>query len=121
MARTAQTRAALTRLEDGIRLARQNLDVVRQTYELGRMTVTDVRGYGRQRGQTEMYQGKDAAVQFVNKVKLDVCVDDGMVDKAVEAILHAAGSGKIGDGKLFVYDVDKVIRIRTGEKDSAAL
>jgi|SRR5688572_7416923 nitrogen regulatory protein P-II 2 len=85
------------------------------------MTVTDVRGYGRQKGKTEMYEGKDAAVQFVNKVKLDVCVEDKVADKAVEAIQTAAGTGKIGDGKIFVYNVEKVIRIRTGEKDAAAL
>jgi nitrogen regulatory protein PII len=85
------------------------------------MTVTDVRGYGRQKGKTEMYEGKDAAVQFVNKVKLDVCVQDNVVDKAVETIQQAAGTGKIGDGKIFVYDVQKVVRIRTGEKDAAAL
>ncbi|MBI3420354.1 MAG: P-II family nitrogen regulator [Proteobacteria bacterium] len=85
------------------------------------MTVTDVRGYGRQKGRSEMYEGAEAAVQFVNKVKIDVCVDDGMMDQAVETILKAASSGKVGDGKVFVYDVEKVIRIRTGEKDSAAV
>jgi nitrogen regulatory protein PII len=85
------------------------------------MTVTDVRGYGRQKGKTEMYECKDAAVQFVNKVKLDVCVEDGVANKAVEAIQQAAGTGKIGDGKIFVYNVEKVIRIRTGEKDADAL
>jgi nitrogen regulatory protein P-II 1 len=85
------------------------------------MTVTDVRGYGRQKGQTEMYEGKDAAVQFVNKLKIDVCVNDDQVDQACEVILKAASSGKIGDGKIFVYDVDRVVRIRTGEKDAAAV
>ncbi len=85
------------------------------------MTVTDVRGYGRQKGQTEMYEGKDAAVQFVNKVKLDICVDDNRADEVVNVIMKTAGSGKIGDGKIFVYDVGEVIRIRTGEKGSAAV
>ena|SRR6185369_11555446 len=85
------------------------------------MTVTDVRGYGRQKGQTEMYEGKDAAVQFVNKVKIDVCIDDNMVEAVAEAIIKSAGSGKVGDGKIFVYDVEKVIRIRTGERDSSAI
>jgi nitrogen regulatory protein PII len=85
------------------------------------MTVTDVRGYGRQKGQTEMYEGKDAAVQFVNKVKIDICVDDNMVEAVAEAIVKSAASGKVGDGKIFVYDVEKVIRIRTGERDSDAI
>lgn len=85
------------------------------------MTVTDVRGYGRQKGVAETYEGAEASTGFVKKVKLDVCVENGMVDGAVEAIQKAAGSGKVGDGKIFVYDVEQVIRIRTGERGSAAV
>ncbi len=85
------------------------------------MTVTDVRGYGRQKGKTEMYEGAEAAIGFVQKVKLDICVDNGMVDEAVSAVQNAAGNGKIGDGKIFVYDVEQVIRIRTGERGAAAI
>lgn len=85
------------------------------------MTVTEVRGYGRQKGVAEMYEGPEANSGFVKKIKLDVCVENGMVDGAVEAVQKAAGSGKVGDGKIFVYDVEQVIRIRTGERGSAAV
>lgn len=85
------------------------------------MTVTDVRGYGRQKGKTEMYEGPEAAQGFVTKVKLDVCVDNDVVESAVDAILKAAGNSKIGDGKIFVYNVEQVVRIRTGERGPSAL
>jgi nitrogen regulatory protein PII len=100
------------------------LDDVREalnTIGVTGMTVTEVRGYGRQKGQTEMYEGAEAATGFVNKLKLDVCVEDKMADAAAEAITKAAGSGKIGDGKIFIYNVEQVIRIRTGEKGAAAV
>jgi nitrogen regulatory protein PII len=85
------------------------------------MTVTDVRGYGRQKGKTEMYEGPEAAVNFVSKIKLDIAVEDNMVEKVVDCLLKAAGSAKVGDGKIFIYSLDQVIRIRTGEKGAAAI
>jgi nitrogen regulatory protein P-II 2 len=85
------------------------------------MTVTDVRGYGRQKGRTEMYQGAEAAVGFVNKIKLDIAVDDKLVDRIVDALMKAAGSGKVGDGKIFVYDIEEVVRISTGERGASAI
>jgi nitrogen regulatory protein PII len=85
------------------------------------MTVTDVRGYGRQKGNSEMYTGPEAAVSFVNKVKLDIAIDDGMVDKVVDTIMKNAGSGKVGDGKIFIYNLQEVVRISSGEKGNAAI
>ncbi len=85
------------------------------------MTVTEVRGYGRQRGHTEIYRGSEYAIQYVPKVKVEVAVDDDRVDKAVEAITEAARTGKIGDGKIFVFDMGAAVRIRTGESGSDAL
>ena len=85
------------------------------------MTAVEVKGYGRQRGHTELYKGAEYVVDFLPKVKLEVVVDDDMVPKVVEAIERAARSGKIGDGKIFVIPVDEVVRIRTGERGSDAL
>ena len=85
------------------------------------LTVSEVKGYGRQKGQTEIYRGAEYQVNFVPKVKLEAVVDDGSVAKAIEAIKAAAGTGKIGDGKIFVIGVDEAVRIRTGETGSAAL
>ncbi len=85
------------------------------------MTAVEVKGYGRQRGHTELYKGAEYVVDFLPKVKLEVVVDDDMVAKVVEAIERAARSGKIGDGKIFVIPVDEVVRIRTGERGSDAL
>src|ERR1043166_585523 len=85
------------------------------------MTVTDVRGYGRQKGRTEMYEGPEAAVGFVNKVKLDIAVEDALVDNIVGMLMKTAGSGKVGDGKIFVYNIEQVIRISTGERGSSAI
>jgi nitrogen regulatory protein P-II 1 len=85
------------------------------------MTATEVRGFGRQRGHTEFYKGTDAAVGFLQKVKLEVVVDDELVPKVVDTIVSAARTGKIGDGKIFVLPVEEVIRIRTGERGSQAL
>jgi nitrogen regulatory protein P-II 1 len=79
------------------------------------MTVTEVRGFGRQKGHTELYRGAEYVVDFLPKVKIEVVVDDGMVDQVVDAIIKAARTGKIGDGKIFVQEVEQVIRIRTGE------
>ncbi len=85
------------------------------------MTVTDVRGYGRQKGKSDVYMGLDAATAFVNRVKLDIAVEDSRVDLVVDTLLKAAGSGKVGDGKIFVYNVEQVIRISTHERDASAI
>jgi nitrogen regulatory protein P-II 2 len=85
------------------------------------MTVAEVKGYGRQKGHTEIYRGAEYAVNFLPKLRLDVAVDDAHVDKAVEAITRAAKTGQIGDGKIFVTPIASAVRIRTGETDSDAL
>ena len=85
------------------------------------MTVSEVRGYGRQRGHTEIYRGAEYQVSFLPKIRIEVAVDDGRLDQAVEAIEAAARTGQIGDGKIFVYDLNRAIRIRTGERDEDAL
>jgi nitrogen regulatory protein P-II 2 len=85
------------------------------------LTVSETKGYGRQKGQTEVYRGAEYAVNFVPKVKLEIAVDDTLVDRVVEAIREAANTGRIGDGKIFVFDVEQAVRIRTGETGSAAL
>ncbi len=85
------------------------------------MTISEVKGFGRQKGQTEIYRGAEYVVQFLPKVKIDLVVTDGMLDGVIEAIQAAARTGKIGDGKIFVIDVERALRIRTGEADSAAL
>lgn len=85
------------------------------------LTVTEAKGYGRQKGHTEIYRGAEYAVNFLPKLKIEVAVDAGMVDKAVEAITAAAKTGQIGDGKIFVHTIDQAVRIRTGETDTDAL
>jgi len=85
------------------------------------MTVTEVKGFGRQKGHTELYRGAEYVVDFVPKVKLEVAVDSAIVEQVIEAIVGASRTDKIGDVKIFVYDVDRIIRIRTGEVDQDAL
>jgi len=85
------------------------------------MTVSEVRGFGRQRGHKETYRGAEYTVDFLPKVKLEVVVADGLVDKAVETIMNTARTGQIGDGKIFVVSLDEVIRIRTGETGEEAI
>ena len=85
------------------------------------MTVLEARGHGRQKGHTEFYRGREYTVDLIPKIKLEMVLADEMVEKAVQAIMTAARTGKIGDGKIFVFDLEKVIRIRTGETDAAAL
>ncbi|HEX2885779.1 P-II family nitrogen regulator [Vineibacter terrae] len=85
------------------------------------MTVTEVKGYGRQKGQTEIYRGAEYAVNFLPKVKIEMVLDDDAVDRTVEAVQKAAATGKIGDGKIFVTDISHAVRIRTGETGADAL
>ena len=85
------------------------------------LTVTEVKGFGRQKGQTEIYRGAEYHVSFLPKVKIEVVVADDLADGVIEAIAKAANTGKIGDGKIFVFDVERAMRIRTGETDTAAL
>ena len=85
------------------------------------LTVTEVKGYGRQKGHTEIYRGTEYAISFLPKIKVEVAVDSSQADKVVEAITKAAKTGQIGDGKIFVFALDHVVRIRTGETDAAAL
>ena len=100
------------------------LDEVREALsELGvsGLTVTEVKGFGRQKGHTELYRGAEYVVDFLPKIKLEVVVTSAMLDTVVEAIVKAARTGKIGDGKIFVTQVERVIRIRTGETDETAI
>ena len=85
------------------------------------VTVTEVKGFGRQKGHTELYRGAEYVVDFLPKIKLEVAVGDDQLERVVEAIQGAANSGKIGDGKIFVYELERVVRIRTGEMDADAL
>jgi nitrogen regulatory protein P-II 1 len=100
------------------------LDEVREALsEIGvsGLTVTEVKGFGRQKGHTELYRGAEYVVDFLPKVKVEVVVPDKLLDQAIDAIVKAARTGKIGDGKIFVSKVDQVLRIRTGETDEAAI
>jgi nitrogen regulatory protein P-II 1 len=99
---------------DDVRAALQELDV------LG-MTVSEARGYGRQKGHTEVYRGAEYSVDFVSKVRVEVLVDDDMVDSVLTAMVGAARTGKIGDGKVWVTPVDTVVRVRTGERGRDAI
>ena len=101
------------KLED-VKLALVNAGIVG-------MTVSEVRGYGRQKGQVERYRGSEFTVEFLQKLKVDVVIDDDRVDDVINAIAEAAKTGEIGDGKIFVSSVDTVVRIRTGDRDSSAL
>ncbi|OFZ88914.1 MAG: transcriptional regulator [Betaproteobacteria bacterium RBG_16_64_18] len=100
------------------------LDEVREALaEVGvtGLTVSEVKGFGRQKGHTELYRGAEYVVDFLPKVKVEVVVSDGMVDAVIEAIVKAARTGKIGDGKIFVTAVEQVVRIRTGETNESAV
>jgi nitrogen regulatory protein PII len=101
------------KLED-VKLALVNAGIVG-------MTVSEVRGFGRQKGQVERYRGSEFTVEFLQKLKLEIVVDDIQVDTVVGAIQEAARTGEIGDGKIFISPVDSVIRIRTGDRDSSAI
>ena len=100
------------------------LDEVREALSdigVSGLTVTEVKGFGRQKGHTELYRGAEYVVDFLPKVKIDVVVPDKMLEQAIDAIIKSARTGKIGDGKIFVTSVEQVIRIRTGETDEAAI
>ena len=100
------------------------LDDVRQALsDLGvhGMTVTEVKGFGRQKGHTELYRGAEYVVDFLPKTKIEIAVDTGMTERVVEAVLQSARTGKIGDGKIFVVDLEQTVRIRTGETGPQAL
>ena len=92
-----------------------------KTAGIAGMTVTEVRGFGRQGGHTETYRGAEYKIDFVPKVSIELVVDDGQVDTVVDTILQAASTGKIGDGKVWITDVDRLIRIRTGEEGADAV
>ena len=98
-------------------------DVKDALHEVGvsGLTVAEVKGFGRQKGHTELYRGAEYVVDFLPKVKLEVVVDDGLAERVVEAIANAARTGRIGDGKIFVTDVEEALRIRTGERGSDAI
>ena len=85
------------------------------------LTVTEVKGFGRQKGHTELYRGAEYVVDFLPKVRIEAIVTDELVERSIDAIIKAARTGKIGDGKIFVTSVDQVVRIRTGEKDETAI
>jgi nitrogen regulatory protein P-II 2 len=85
------------------------------------MTVVDVKGFGRQRGHTELYRGAEYQVDFIPKIKIEIATQSDNVDRVVDAISSVAQTGKIGDGKIFVYDLEQIVRIRTGELDEAAI
>jgi len=100
------------------------LDEVKEALqELGvqGLTVSEVRGYGRQRGHTEIYRGAEYTVEFVPKVKLEILTDDAQVGDVIDAVIKQAQTGQVGDGKIFVTTVEKIVRIRTGEEDAVAL
>ena len=100
------------------------LDEVREALAgagLTGLTVTEVKGFGRQRGHNELYRGAEYVVDFVPKTRIEIAVKTGMIDTVVDAIVKAAKTGKVGDGKIFVTNIDRVVRIRTGEMDDAAL
>ena len=101
------------KLED-VKLALVNAGIVG-------MTVSEVRGFGRQKGQVERYRGSEFTVEFLQKLKIEVVIDDGNVDTVVNAIAEAAKTGEIGDGKIFISPVESVVRIRTGDRDTTAL
>ena len=100
------------------------LDDVRQALSdvgVQGVTVTEVRGFGRQRGHTEIYRGAEYVVEFVPKTKIEIAVNDSLVDQVIEAITQAAKTGKVGDGKIFVSELVQIMRIRTGERDTHAI
>ena len=104
--------------------ANEKLDEVKEAlHEVGiqGITITEAKGFGRQKGHTELYRGAEYVVDFLPKVKIDIVLEDDLVDQAVDAILSSASTGRIGDGKIFISPIEEVIRIRTGERGSDAI
>jgi nitrogen regulatory protein P-II 1 len=100
------------------------LDEVRDALEqvgLNGMTVTEVRGFGRQRGHTELYRGREYSIQFQNKIKIEIMMPDDLLERVVEAIRATSQTGQVGDGKIFIYSIEDAMRIRTGERGESAL
>ena len=100
------------------------LDEVRESLsaiDVSGMTVTEVKGFGRQKGHTELYRGAEYTVDFLPKIKLEVALADDLLDQVIEAISQTANTGKVGDGKIFVFNLEQVLRIRTGEQDADAI
>lgn len=98
-------------------------DVRKAVSEVGvqGLTVTEVRGFGRQRGHTEMYRGAEYAVEFLPKTKIEIAVDNALLDRVIDALMKAAYTGKVGDGKIFVFELVQTVRIRTGDRDTSAI
>jgi nitrogen regulatory protein P-II 2 len=98
-------------------------DVRKAVSEVGvqGLTVTEVRGFGRQRGHTEMYRGAEYAVEFLPKTKIEIAVDNALLDRVIDALMKAADTGKVGDGNIFVFELVQTVRIRTGERDTSAI
>ena len=120
--RTEDKKNMMTKLEAIIQPSRfEAVKEVLTELGIGGMTISDVRGHGRQKGHTEVYKGREYTVDLVPKVKLEIVLADELVDSAVGAILKTASSGKIGDGKIFLYKVEEVIRIRNQERGAVAL
>ena len=105
----------------GANIARQIALMADCPISVSGLTVTEVKGFGRQKGHTELYRGAEYVVDFVPKTRIEVAVRSDLVDQVVDAIVKAAKTGKVGDGKIFITDIDRVIRIRTGETDDSAL
>ncbi len=123
MAQPVLTRSARMKLITAIIKPFKVDDVRRAVSEVGvqGLTVTEVRGFGRQRGHSEMYRGAEYAVEFLPKTKIEIAVDNALLDRVIEALMKAAYTGKVGDGKIFVFELTQTVRIRTGERDTSAI
>lgn len=123
MAQPVLTRSARMKLITAIIKPFKLDDVRRAVSEVGvqGLTVTEVRGFGRQRGHSEMYRGAEYAVEFLPKTKIEIAVDNALLDRVIEALMKAAYTGKVGDGKIFVFELTQTVRIRTGERDMSAI
>jgi nitrogen regulatory protein P-II 2 len=123
MAQLVLTRSARMKLITAIIKPFKLDDVRKAVSEVGvqGLTVTEVRGFGRQRGHSEMYRGAEYAVEFLPKTKIEIAVDNALLDRVIEALVKAAYTGKVGDGKIFVFELTQTVRIRTGERDTSAI
>jgi nitrogen regulatory protein P-II 2 len=123
MAQPVLTRSARMKLITAIIKPFKLDDVRKAVSEVGvqGLTVTEVRGFGRQRGHSEMYRGAEYAVEFLPKTKIEIAVDNALLDRVIDALMKAAYTGKVGDGKIFVFELMQTVRIRTGERDTSAI